>query len=162
MRSTATWFFLLLVWAPVQAAAQVPAPTSEPALYVDGVRVNPNQLPVDNSPFGRFLFAPELVMGNQEALALTDAQRAAIRDEVRRTQTEFIDRQWKISEEGEKLARLLQAPTVDEKNVLLQVDRILDYEREIKRLQVGLLVRIRNTLTAEQRTRLSELRRTGH
>jgi Spy/CpxP family protein refolding chaperone len=141
MRRTMWLFLLMVVVGSSGAAGQAP--------------------PADDSPFSKFLFPPELVMGNQEALALTDAQRTTIRDEIRRVQTEFIDRQWKISEEGEKLARLLQAPNVDEKNVLMQVDRILDFEREIKRLQVGLLVRIRNTLTAQQRTRLNELRRAG-
>ena len=69
-----------------------------------------------------------------------------------------MDAQWKLSAEGEKLARLLQNATVDETQVLEQVDRILTLEREVKRAQMGLMVRIKNTLTPAQQAKLRELR----
>jgi Spy/CpxP family protein refolding chaperone len=47
---------------------------------------------------------------------------------------------------------------VDEAQVLEQVDRILTLEREIKRAQMGLMVRIKNTLTPAQQTKLREVR----
>ena len=39
-----------------------------------------------------------------------------------------------------------------------EVDRILNLEREIKRAQVGLMVRIKNTLTPEQQKKLADIR----
>jgi Spy/CpxP family protein refolding chaperone len=109
-------------------------------------------------PFGRHLFPPELVMQHQGQINLQDSQRAALQAAIAQAQTRFVDAQWKISAEGEKLARLLQTPTVDEKLVLEQVDRILDIEREVKRAQMGLMVRIKNTLTPSQQAKLRELR----
>jgi Spy/CpxP family protein refolding chaperone len=109
-------------------------------------------------PFGRFLFPPELVMQHQSEISLTDAQRTALSSAIQQAQAKFVDVQWKLSGEGEKLARLLQSATVDEAQVLEQVDRILTLEREIKRAQMGLMVRIKNTLTPAQQTKLREVR----
>jgi Spy/CpxP family protein refolding chaperone len=109
-------------------------------------------------PFGRFLFPPELVMQHQGEIGLTDAQRTALSSAIQQAQGKFVDVQWKLSGEGEKLARLLQNAAVDEAQVLEQVDRILSLEREVKRAQMGLMIRIKNTLTAAQQAKLRELR----
>jgi len=47
---------------------------------------------------------------------------------------------------------------VDEQQVLAQLEKLLAAEREIKREQVMLLVRIKNKLTSEQQGKLLELR----
>lgn len=109
-------------------------------------------------PFGRFLFPPELVMQHQGEIGLQDSQRAALQSAIQQAQSKFVDAQWKLSAEGEKLARLLQNATVDETQVLEQVDRILTLEREVKRAQMGLMIRIKNTLTPAQQAKLRELR----
>jgi Spy/CpxP family protein refolding chaperone len=108
--------------------------------------------------FGRFLFPPELVMQHQGEINLQDSQRATLQAAIQQAQSKFVDAQWKLSAEGEKLARLLQNATVDETQVLEQVDRILALEREVKRAQMGLMVRIKNTLTPAQQAKLRELR----
>ena len=112
-------------------------------------------------PFARLLFPPELVMQHQGEIGLQDAQRTALQAAIQQAQTKFVDAQWKLSAEGEKLARLLQNAQVDEAQVLEQVDRILTLEREVKRAQMGLMVRIKNTLTPVQQAKLRELRGEG-
>ena len=119
----------------------------------------PNQPQPD--PFGRYLFPPELVMQHQGEIGLQDTQRTALQSALAEAQTKFVDAQWKLSAEGEKLGRLLQGATADESQVLEQVDRVLSIEREVKRAQIALLVRIKNTLTPAQQRRLSELRGGG-
>ena len=109
-------------------------------------------------PFGRFLFPPELVMQHQGELGITDAQRAALTAAVQQAQSKVVETQFKLSAEGEKLGRLLQNASIDEGMALEQVDRILSMEREMKRAQMGLLVRIKNTLTSGQQARLMQLR----
>ena len=109
-------------------------------------------------PFGKFLFPPELVMQHQGEIGLQDSQRTALQSAIQQAQAKFMDAQWKLSAEGEKLARLLQGATVDETQALEQVDRILALEREVKRAQMGLMVKIKNTLTPAQQTKLRELR----
>ena len=112
-------------------------------------------------PFARLLFPPELVMQHQGEINLQDAQRATLQSAIQQAQGKFVDAQWKLSAEGEKLARLLQNAQVDEAQVLEQVDRILTLEREVKRAQMGLMVRIKNTLTPAQQAKLRELRGGG-
>ena len=97
-------------------------------------------------------------MQHQTEIGLQDSQRAALTSAIQRAQTKFMDTQWKLAAEGEKMGRLLQGPQVDETAVLDEVDRILNLEREIKRAQVGLMVRIKNTLTPQQQAKLAEFR----
>lgn len=108
--------------------------------------------------WGRNFFAPELVMQHQAEIGLQDAQRAALTSAVQQAQAKFMDVQWKLSAEGEKMGRLLQGTHVDETQVLEEVDRILALEREIKKGQISLMVRIKNTLTAAQQAKLAEIR----
>jgi Spy/CpxP family protein refolding chaperone len=108
--------------------------------------------------FGRNFFPPELVMQHQSEIGLQDAQRAALTSAVQQAQGKFMDVQWKLSAEGEKMGKLLQPTQVDEAQVLEEVDRILALEREMKRAQIGLMVRIKNTLTPAQQAKLLEIR----
>ena len=108
--------------------------------------------------FGRNFFPPELVMQHQSEIGLQDSQRAALTSAVQQAQAKFMDTQWKLSAEAEKMGRLLQGTQVDEAQVLEEVDRILALEREIKRGQISLMVRVKNTLTPAQQAKLAEIR----
>lgn len=108
--------------------------------------------------WARNFFPPELVMQHQSEIGLQDAQRAALTSAVQQAHAKFMDVQWKLSAEGEKMGRLLQGTQVGETQVLEEVDRILALEREIKRTQISLMVRIKNTLTAAQQAKLAEIR----
>ena len=108
--------------------------------------------------WGRNFFPPELVMQHQSEIGLQDSQRASLTSAIQAAQSKFMDTQWKLSAEGEKMGRLLQGPQVDEAAVLDEVDRILNMERDIKRAQISLMVRIKNTLTPEQQKKLTDIR----
>jgi Spy/CpxP family protein refolding chaperone len=108
-------------------------------------------------PFARYLFPPDRVMGHAQEIGLNETQRNAIRNEVQKVQHKFIDSQFDMQSEMEKMANLLQEKTVEETKVLAQLDRILTLERDIKKLQIGLLVRVRNLLTDAQQAKLAQL-----
>ena len=110
-----------------------------------------------DDPFARYLFPPDKIMGHSLEIGLEDAQKAAIRTEVQKAQPKFTDAQFELQAEAEKMVRLLQATPVDEARVLAQVDRILAIEKEIKKAQITLLVRIKNVLTPAQQARLAEI-----
>ena len=112
---------------------------------------------VEEDPFVRYLFPPDRVIGHGLELALTDAQKVAVRNEVQKAQGKFVDLQFELQGESGKMARLLQEQPVDEAKVLGEVDRILALEKEIKRIQISLLVRIKNVLTPAQQAKLLEL-----
>jgi Spy/CpxP family protein refolding chaperone len=115
----------------------------------------------NDDPIGRQLFPPEMVMGHQEELALQEKQRAAIRAEVVKVQTRFIDMQWQLSEDTEKMVNLLRGVPVDEAKVLEQADKLMTLERDVKKMQLSMLIRIKNLLTADQIAKLQEIRRKG-
>jgi len=108
--------------------------------------------------WGRNFFPPELVMQHQSEIGLQESQRATLTSAIQQAQGKFMDGQWKLSAESEKMGRLLQGTQVDEAQVLEEVDRILALEREIKKAQISLMVRIKNTLTAAQQAKLAEIR----
>lgn len=117
------------------------------------------QPPPNDDPIGRYLVPPDLIMSHSQELNLIDKQRAAIKAEVQKAQAKFIDMQWDMKEETEKMVRFLQQTPVDEARVLEQADKVMGLEREIKKTQLSLLIRIRNALTAEQLAKLEEIRR---
>jgi Spy/CpxP family protein refolding chaperone len=110
-------------------------------------------------PIAQSLFPPELVMQYHDEIALSDTQTKAIKDAIQKAQGRFLDLQWKMQSETGKLAVLLKAKPIDEPAVLAQLDRVLAQEREVKRAQISLLVRIKNVLTDAQQNKLMELRR---
>ena len=112
----------------------------------------------DQDPMGQNFFAPELVIQHQEAIGLSAEQRDYFKAEIRQAQLKFTELQWKLQDEMEKLVSLVKQPRVDEQQALTQLERVLAAEREIKKEQVTLLVRIKNKLTPEQQTKLAELR----
>jgi Spy/CpxP family protein refolding chaperone len=112
-------------------------------------------------PLAPFVFPPDLVMRYASEIGLDERQRAAVKDAVIKTQSRFLDVQWDLQAESEKMARLLQASPVDETALLAQADKVMGLEREVKRTHLSLLVRIKNLLTDAQRAKLSELRRRG-
>lgn len=113
--------------------------------------------PSSQDPLQGAFFPPEVVMQNQQALALTEEQKSYFKAEIRQAQARFTDLHWKLEDEVEKLSVLLKQPRADEQQVLVQLDRVLAAEREIKRAQITLLTRIKNKLTAEQQAKLREV-----
>jgi Spy/CpxP family protein refolding chaperone len=97
-------------------------------------------------------------MSHQEAIGLTPEQKTYLRDEIRKAQLRFTDLQWQLQDGMEALGSLLKQNSVDEQAVLAHLDKVLSTEREIKRTQISLMVRIKNKLTTEQQARLKELR----
>ena len=112
----------------------------------------------EQDPIGQSFFAPELVIQHQEAIGLSADQKDSLKTEIRQAQLKFTELQWKLQDEMEKLVSLVKQNHVDEQQVLAQLDKVLAAEREVKREQVTLLVRIKNKLTPEQQGKLAELR----
>lgn len=116
----------------------------------------PEPSPLD--PLQENLFPPELVMRHQRAIELQPEQKTYIREQVREAQLRFTELKWQLEDAAEAMRSLLEQTRVDEQQVLGQLEKVLDAERQIKRLQLTLMVRIKNQLTPEQQARLRELR----
>lgn len=108
-------------------------------------------------PLRDVLFPPEAVMQHQQALGLSDEQKNNLKVEIRQAQLKFTELQWTLQDEMEHLVSLLKQAKVDEKQAASQLDKVLAAERDIKRAQLMLLIRIKNSLSAAQQTQLREL-----
>ena len=108
-------------------------------------------------PFAGSLFPPELIMQHQQAIDLNEDQKNFLKTELRNAQTRLTELQWALLDEVENLSELIKQGQVDEAQTLTQLDKVLAGEREIKRTQIGLLIRIKNKLTPEQQARLREI-----
>ena len=109
-------------------------------------------------PVGEALFPPDLVMAHQKAIGLDEVQKNALRSEILKAQSRFTELQWQLQDNMDTLVALLKQNPVDESQVLAQLDKLLGVEREMKRAQMALMVRIKNKLTVEQQARLRQLR----
>ncbi len=116
------------------------------------------QHPQGPDPIAENLFPPDLVLSNQKAIGLDDAQRNYVRSEVLKAQTRFTELQFQLQDAMETLVSLLKQDPVDESQVMAQLDKVLNAEREVKRTQIALMVRIKNKLRPEQQARLRQLR----
>ncbi len=111
-----------------------------------------------NDPIARSVLPPELIMQHQKAIQLSEAQKGAVIAEVKRAQGRILDLQWDMQRALEPLVELLAKEKVDEPQVLAQLDKVLAAEREFKRTQLTLAVRLKNILSPEQQRTLLDLR----
>ena len=121
----------------------------------------PGSPPHPDDPLSRFLFPPDLVMQQQQAIGLKPEQRTAITRAIKDFQGKVLDLQWQLQEETGRFGELLDKPVVDQAAALAQIDKVLAVEREVKRAHIGLLIQIKNQLTAEQQAKLAQVRAGG-
>ncbi|MBI2838312.1 MAG: periplasmic heavy metal sensor [Acidobacteria bacterium] len=124
-------------------------------LTAGGVFSQPAEHP---DPIGDNLFPPELVMQHQQAIGLTEEQKTALKSDMQSAQARFTELQWALQEEMERMATVAKAKRIDEQQALAQLDKVLGVEREIKRAQLGLVIRIKNRLTPDQQAQLQAVR----
>jgi len=108
-------------------------------------------------PLAEHLFPPELLMQHQKVIGLTESQRTFIKTEMQKAQGKFMDIQWQLQSEMEAMASLLKEEKSDEQQVLTQLEKILGLERDMKRAQLSLILRIKNQLSAEQQAKLRKI-----
>jgi hypothetical protein len=134
----------------------------EDELATDDLLVEPPVAPapteVGLGVIERRLYPPGLVLDHQARIGLTDAQRAAILQTVRETQTELVDRDAALRASVETLGQTLEEASVDEARALSEVEAVMEHERGVKRAHFLMLIRVRAQLTEAQREQLDELR----
>lgn len=143
-------FAFLLVVAVVAVSQHPPQPAQQP------------RPPMGPDPIAQNLFPPDLVMHHRQALGLTEDQKAVIKEEMMKAAARFHDLQWQMQDEIETMAGLTKGANVDEQKVLAELDKILAIEREVKRTQLMLSIRIKNKLTSEQQAQIQEIQRGFH
>ena len=138
-------------------SAQQPQPPQPPQGQAQPHPPHPPMGPLDDA-----MFPPEMIMGHTRELNLTDEQKTFMRAEINRSTTRFNELQWQLQDAMEVLHATMKENTVNEQLALQQLDKVLDTEREIKRLHFGLHIAIKNKLTPEQQNKLREMMRMMH
>jgi Spy/CpxP family protein refolding chaperone len=140
----------LLSMAPVAAQQPPPQQPDQPQ--------QPRMPHPPHDPLGDAMFPPEMIMQHQRELGLTDDQKTFMRGEINKTTARFNELQWQLQDAMEALHETMKSNTVNEQQALAQLDKVLDGEREIKRLHMELAIRIKNNLTPDQQTKLRGMR----
>lgn len=152
---------LLSATAVAQQPGQPPQAPHPPNMPGPGNIPN-HPHPPHPDPLAHLMFPPDMIMGHARQLNLTDEQKAFMRSEIQKTTASFQDLQWKLQDQMELLHEAMKSTSVNEQQALVQLDKVLDIEREIKRLHIGLAVRLKNRLTPEQQDQLHKMRMDHH
>ena len=126
----------------------VPSTPSAPAI--------PSVPPMD--PLGDVMFPPDLILGHSREIMLTAEQKSFMRGEIQKTTNRFNELQWALHDSMEDLHQVLEASSVNDQQALALLDKVLDIEREIKRLHFGMGIRLKNKLTPDQQAKLQSIR----
>ena len=103
----------------------------------------------------------DVVMAHQDVLNLSDAQRADIVSHALAAQARFPAAQRKLEAAVGNLVTDLRPGRVDQARALAQLDGVLARERDIKRLQMTLMIEVKNELTPAQQAKALQLAATG-
>ena len=109
-------------------------------------------------PFKGKLFAPNVILEHREELGLSKQQFTDIRRAVVEVQTNVAEHEWDVAEAYQELMAELDKSPIDEATVLDHVNAALKAENQVKKLQVAMLVRLKNLLTDEQIAYLESVR----
>ena len=109
-------------------------------------------------PIDDFLFPPDLIVRAKEEVKLTDEQLKAFRDATEKMEARFRELQERLKTENEAFIALVKPGHVDAAAALAQLDKFLDAEREMKRVQIGFMLTVKNVLTPEQQAKLTAFR----
>jgi Spy/CpxP family protein refolding chaperone len=105
------------------------------------------------------LFPPSLIMRNQSDIDLTDQQADRIKASMREFQGQVVDVQWDLQTHQSRLDQLLEADQIDAAAADAAIDQVLASENALKKAHLGMLIAIRNALTAEQIATLEKAQR---
>jgi Spy/CpxP family protein refolding chaperone len=150
----------VVLGAVLVSAQQPQQPAQQPQPPEPQSQPRPPHPPMD--PLGDSMFPPDLIMQHTRDLGLTDEQKSYMRAEIQKTTMRFNELQWQLQDSMEALHATMKANPVNEQLALSQLDKVLDTEREIKRLHFGLAISLKNKLTPEQQEKLHGMMRMRH
>jgi Spy/CpxP family protein refolding chaperone len=112
----------------------------------------------DDPAFMKNFFAPELVLKHAREIDLSKAQRAALTKDIGQVTGATTELQLSMIDGFGAVEELSAADPVNERALLEAIHDVLMTEMRVKEAHMGLLVRVRNLLTPEQREKLKKLR----
>ncbi len=105
---------------------------------------------------GVHMYPPPMLIRRAHDIGLTQDQIAKIRQEMLTTQARSVDLKAKLEKAKIESMRLLAADKVDPRAVDAQIDEAAKAGAELRKLHVGMILRVRDLLTPEQLKKLEE------
>jgi hypothetical protein len=105
------------------------------------------------------LFAPNVILENKSELGLSKQQFTDIRQAVVEVQAGVAGHEWDIAEAYQNIVAELDKSPIDQAQVLEHVDAALRAENEVKKMQVSMLIQLKNLLTEDQVEYLESVRK---
>jgi hypothetical protein len=105
------------------------------------------------------LFAPNVILENKSELGLSKQQFTDIRQAVVEVQASVAGHEWDIAEAYQNIMAELDKSPIDQAQVLEHVDAALRAENEVKKMQVSMLIQLKNLLTEDQVEYLESVRK---
>lgn len=102
------------------------------------------------------LYPPDIIMRRQQALGITDEQRASILNAVQTFQSEVAEMQWTLQNDQQSLRGSFAVYPIATEEALLQAEHVLALESKFKLAHFKLLIAIKNELTEEQIAMINE------
>lgn len=102
------------------------------------------------------LYPPELVMRYKSEIGLSEKQEQYMKATFSKIQAQFTSLQWDLTSAQLELEKIILAPTSDVEAAKDKMKAVLETEQKIKLLQLELMLKIKNKLTAKQKTQLDE------
>jgi len=105
------------------------------------------------------LFAPNVILEHQAELSLSKQQFTEIKKAVVEVQANVAEHEWDVREAYLSIMAELDKTPIDEVQVLEHVGAALRAENEVKKLQVVMLIQLKNLLTVDQVEYLESVRK---
>lgn len=102
------------------------------------------------------LVSPKHVLKAQKKLKLTDKQKFALKEAIKKAQSSTLDLQFELQAETEKLVDIVKQNKVDMKKAEAQAKKIMALETKVKLTQLKLSIETKNLLTAKQRVQVQK------
>jgi Spy/CpxP family protein refolding chaperone len=145
MKKSALFLSIVTVFASATICLAEDAPPSARAL----------------NPIEAQLFPPDFLFAQRETLGLSEAQLQDLQALVQDVQPKFEALKGQMEERSKAVVEAIQQPKPDVAKVQEKLRAMLTQENEMKVLQIGLMLNLRNKLTSEQLAKALELRPRG-
>lgn len=104
------------------------------------------------------LFSADLVLKYRSEIGLSTEQVTNVKKIYDSKISEFNSLKWDLDAALVAMNKNLASTKVDEKTAMEQMEKVMALEDQLKRIRLGMLITIKNELTASQQTQLKKLR----
>lgn len=111
---------------------------------------------------GVHFYPPPMLIKRAAKIGLTPDQISKIRQEVLSAQARSVDLKAKVEKAKIESIRLLAADKVDERAVGVQIDEATKAGAELRKLQLSVMLHVRDLLTPDQLKKLEERKQRHH